>query len=61
MGHQYVSRSKAANKPHNVKSEELTALFIKAGWIGQLRVPHPAIRLVPFFDKGPGPAEVDNG
>ena len=61
MGHQYVSRSKAANKPHNVKSEELTALFIKAGWIGQLRERPRFIRAVPFFDKGPGPAEVDNG
>jgi hypothetical protein len=55
MGHQYVSRSKAANKPHNIKSEELTALFIKVGWIGKVRVPHHFLKVVPFFDIGPGP------
>ena len=55
MGHQYVSRSKAANRPHTASSEELTELFIKAGWIGRLRTPRRNIKLVPFFDIGPGP------
>ena len=35
--------------------EEVTALYIKAGWIGELRVPHPILKLIPFFDRGPGP------
>ncbi len=52
--HNYVSRSKGAPKAHNIPSEEVTALFIAAGWIGQRRVPHKLMRLVPFYDRGPG-------
>ena len=55
MGHQYVSRLKGGNIPHNTSAEEIRALFIKAGWIGEYRVPHRFLKAVPFFDTGPGP------
>lgn len=55
MGHQYVSgKSRSAHKPHSTKSEEITELFIKAGWIGRRRKRLPVLKAVPFFDKGPG-------
>lgn len=39
--------------PHNVKAEEIRALFILVGWVGQRRSPVILHRL-PVFDKGPG-------
>ena len=55
MGHQYVTGiSRSAHKPHNMKSAQITELFVKAGWIGELRERPRFIRPVPFFDKGPG-------
>lgn len=55
MGHQYVNGQKNNTKSHNTSAEEIRALFIKAGWIGEYRVPHRFLRVVPFFDTGPGP------
>ncbi len=54
MGHQYVNGQKGQKRGY-ASNEEITAAFIKAGWIGKRRVPHPKMRLVPFFDIGPGP------
>jgi len=56
MGHQYVNgKSRAAHKPHNMKGEDITELFVRVGWIGQRRHRLPQLKAVPFFDKGRGP------
>jgi len=32
MGHQYVNgKSRAAHKPHNMKGEDITELFVRVG------------------------------
>jgi len=54
MGHQYVNGQKGQTKGF-CSVKEIRALYIRAGWLGELRVPPPTIRLVPFFDIGPGP------
>ncbi len=54
MSNNYVSGAKGSTKPNTLKAEEISELYVKVGWIGKRRVPHPALRIVPFFDKGPG-------
>jgi len=55
MGHQYVSgNSRSPFKPHSIKSEEITALFVAVGWVGQRRVAVKFLKIAPLFDKGPG-------
>ena len=54
MGHNYVNGEKHQTKGF-CTVKEIRALYIKVGWIGEYRVPHPVLRLVPFFDTGPGP------
>ena len=46
--------SKTYDRKRGLTAEEIRALFVKAGWIGEYRVPHPFLTLVPFFDRGPG-------
>lgn len=55
MGHQYVSRSKSAHKPHSMPAAEIRLAFIAVGWIGESKVNPLPLKLVPFFDTGPGP------
>jgi hypothetical protein len=54
MTNNYVSGAKQSAKMSTLKPEEVSELFIQVGWIGRRRKPGPLMRLVPFFDKGPG-------
>jgi hypothetical protein len=54
MGHQYVNGAKHQSRPF-CSDKEIRALYIKVGWIGKWRVPHHFLKVVPFFDTGPGP------
>jgi hypothetical protein len=54
MGHQYVSGNKYRSRGF-CSDKEIQELYIKVGWIGKYRVPHRFLRVVPFFDTGPGP------
>jgi hypothetical protein len=46
--------AKTVGRPHSVKTEEITELFIRWGIIGQLRQINPVVKLMPYFDRGPG-------
>lgn len=52
--HNYVSRSKGSGKLPTATAEEITELYIQVGWLGRRRQINPILRLVPFFDRGPG-------
>jgi hypothetical protein len=54
MANNYVSATKQGSKLSTLKPDEIQVLFIRVGWIGELREKPPAVRLAPFFDKGPG-------
>lgn len=54
MGHNYVNGQKGQTRGF-CTVKQIHDLYVKVGWIGELRVPHPTLRLVPFFDTGPGP------
>jgi len=56
MAHQYVyGVSRASHKPHSMPADEIRLLFIAVGWIGERKVKLPQLRMLPVFDKGPGP------
>jgi hypothetical protein len=55
--HYVRTASRKANKPHNMKAEDIRTLFIRVGWVGKIHERHPLMKLVPFFDRGPGPCE----
>jgi len=52
MTNNYVSSERRTGGA--MKPAEITELFVSIGWIGKLSVRKPLVRLVPFFDKGPG-------
>ena len=47
---------RSVGRSHSVKTEEITEQFIKWGIIGKRRERVRVVRL-PYFDKGPGPAD----
>lgn len=51
--HHYVSREKNRSK-QICSTEEINDLFIAVGWLGRRRQINPVLRLIPFFDRGPG-------
>lgn len=54
MANNYVSATKQGSKLSTLKPDEIRALFIRVGWIGEYKNPQPGLRIVPHFDRGPG-------
>ncbi len=50
----FVPSAKRGHPPHNIKHEELNKWFLIWGIIGVRRQINPVIRLMPYFDRGPG-------
>jgi hypothetical protein len=50
------SRRARSGKPwhSSMSPEEITKLFIAWGIIGRYRTINPIIKLIPYFDRGPG-------
>ncbi len=53
-GHYVHSETRAPNRPHRITHAEINEAFLKWGIIGKRRKINPVVRLMPYFDKGPG-------
>lgn len=43
--------NKSPQKPHSIKHEELNALFLAVGWIGERRAAVKFLKSVPHFER----------
>jgi hypothetical protein len=51
----YCTGTNKGSKPHNMPAAEIRLLFIAVGWIGERKAKPPTLRMLPVFDRGPGP------
>jgi len=58
-----ANRGTQAGKPwhQSLSHEQVTKLFVAWGIVGRCRAINPVVRLMPYFDRGPGWSEKANG